>query len=426
MKLIITALALALAIGDASAQVIASNGSGNLNVSHAGGHAVDSFDRWRVSNPATQFDSKEIDASNVNLWDESTSGGASISRNANQASHSLTLGTASGDKATRQTKQRFVYQPGHGMLLLFTGVIGSGKANVESRIGYFDDSNGLFFEVKDGSMQFVRRTKTSGSAVDNETAISSWTDPLDGTGPSGVTVDWDKAQIFWLDFAWLGTGRVRYGIMIGGEYIEAGELEHANALDKVYISSPNLPIRYEIENTGTAASGTTLVQICTSVQNEGGYEPEGITWSQHTGNALVGTLSAGSLQPLVSIRRDSNHPHAIIEPHAFSVSSSGTGDYRVDVIIDGDLTGASWSDVSTRSVSEFDTSATLVTGGVRVMSMYVTGESGQGAQAAGQTLVQKMKIGTDIDGTAEVLTLAVYPISDSAITGGTLTWHEIR
>jgi hypothetical protein len=312
------------------------------------------------------------------------------------------------------------------MLLLFTGVIGSGKANVESRIGYFDDDNGVFFEVADGAMQFVRRTNVTGSAVDNATAIASWTDPLDGNGPSGETVDWDKAQIFWLDFAWLGVGRVRWGVMLDGQFIEAGQAEHANSLDKVWMSSPNLPVRYEIENTGTAASGTTLVQICTSVQNEGGYEPEGITWSQHTGDSLVGTLSAGSLQPIVSIRRDSNHPHAIIEPHAFSVASSGTGDYRIEVIIDGDLTGASFSDVSTRSVAEFDTSATLVTGGVRVMSMYVTGESGQGAQASGQNLVQKMKVGSDIDGTAEVVTLAIFPISDSAITGGSLAWHEVR
>jgi hypothetical protein len=391
------------------------------------GPGKDVFDRFRVSNPFTVFDSKEITRSNPNLWDESVSGGASITFNTNQASHSLTLGTASGDKATRQTLQRMIYEPGHGQLILMTGVIGSGKSNVESRIGLFDDDNGLFFENKNGTMQVVRRTKTSGSVVDNEIVYTDWYDSLDGKGPSKVVVDWDKAQIFWVDFAWLGTGLVRFGLVIDGDFVVAHKITNANVLDKVYISDPNLPIRYEIENTGTAASGTSLTQICASVQSEGGYDPEGITWSQHTGDSVVGTVSAGTLTPLLSLRVDPNDVGSTeLEPHAWSISSTGAGDYRVEVIVDGDLASASWSDVSTRSASEYDTSATTITGGIRIYSQYISGQSGQSAQAGGQQLVQKLKLGSLIDGTPERVTLAIFPITDTDVTGATMTWHELN
>jgi hypothetical protein len=36
----------------------------------------------------------------------------------------------------------------------------------------------------------------------------------------------------------------------------------------------NLPVRYEIENTGTAASAKTMKFICYSVDTEGGDEGE--------------------------------------------------------------------------------------------------------------------------------------------------------
>lgn len=82
------------------------------------GPGKDVFDRFRVSNPFTVFDSKEVSRSNPNLWDEVTVGGGSIAFNTNQASHTLSVGTASGDKATRQTLQRMIYEPGHGQLVL--------------------------------------------------------------------------------------------------------------------------------------------------------------------------------------------------------------------------------------------------------------------------------------------------------------------
>ena len=111
---------------------------------------------------------------------------------------------------------------------------------------------------------YKRQTYTSGSAVDTTVLQSSWnTDKLDGTGTSGVTLDTTKTNIFWIDFEWLGVGTVRYGVVVNGAFICCHKTHHANLLTLVYMSTPNLPIRWEIRTTGNAVD--QLTAICCTV-----------------------------------------------------------------------------------------------------------------------------------------------------------------
>jgi len=388
--------------------------------------AVDSFGRWRVAPPVTEFDSKEVGRASTRFWSEDTAGAGSIVYDADESSHALTVGTASGDRATRQTKQFFAYQPGKSRQVLATGVLGAGKAGVASRIGQFDDGDGLFFEVADGVLRFVRRTSVSGSAVDNVIARSTWADPLDGTGASGYTIDLDSAQIFFLQYQWLGVGRIQWGVSDNGRTIVAGTYKATNVLDTVYMRTATLPVRYEIENTGTVASGTTLTQICSTVVSEGGYAPRGVRQAAHTGNTTIGSITAGTLTPLLSVRLDSADIRSQIVPDGYQISTSGSGDYRVEVILGGTLTGASWSDVSADSIAEEDTSSTAITGGTRIAAEYVTGGSGSSVERTGDALSSDLTVAADYAGVSDVLTLAIYPISNTTVTGATLRWREVR
>jgi hypothetical protein len=130
---------------------------------------------------------------------------------------------------------------------------------------------------------------------------SEWNiDKCDGTGASGFNLDITKTQLAWIDFQWLGVGRVRCGFVHNGELITAHEYYHSNVLPTVYIANPNLPVRCEIRNTGTTTGGA-FDQICSTVMSEGGYVESGIDWSIYT--TARATPTPGQTRfPLVAIR----------------------------------------------------------------------------------------------------------------------------
>jgi len=111
-------------------------------------------------------------------------------------------------------------------------------------------------------MKVVIRSNVTGSPVDSEVAQSSWNgDKLDGNGLSGITLSPLNTQIMWFDMEWLGVGDVRMGFFIGGKQIIAHTFGNANAIPTVYMSTPNLPIRYEITNDGTGGA-VDMDHIC--------------------------------------------------------------------------------------------------------------------------------------------------------------------
>jgi hypothetical protein len=70
---------------------------------------------------------------------------------------------------------------------------------------------------------------------------SSWNgDKLDGTGPSGLTLDPTKAQILWMDFEWLGVGSVRCGFIINGVFYVCHTFNNANLITSVYMTTATL------------------------------------------------------------------------------------------------------------------------------------------------------------------------------------------
>src|SRR6056300_1581237 len=227
-----------------------------------GSTAYDAFGRLRVSNPLTIFDSKNVMSKN-NLFDESLTGSGTVTYSSNKSTVNLNVTTASGDKVIRQSKRVMSYQPGKSLLNLNTFVMNAQETGLEQRVGMFDANNGIFFEDTGTGYQIVRRTYTSGSAVDTAVGQASWNgDKLDGSGE--YTLDPTKASILFMDFEWLGMGAVRVGFVIDGKFITAHTFLNANNLDTTYMQTANLPIRYEIETTGTISGAAVLEQVCST------------------------------------------------------------------------------------------------------------------------------------------------------------------
>lgn len=389
-----------------------------------GGVTVDAFGRLRVSNPFTLFDSQNRYQKDPQ-FSESLTGSATASFVANESSVDMTTTTASGDKAIRQTFRVFPYQPGKSLEVFATFVMNAGKSGLRQRVGYFNADNGLFFELSETTKSFVLRTNTSGTPSDSRTVNQAdWNgDKLNGTGPSGLTLDITKAQILYMDFEWLGVGSVRCGFVIDGTPIICHTFNNANSLDKVYMTTAILPVRYEIENLTATASSSTLTQICSTVISEGGYQQKNaLSWARRT-TALTGVTT--TFVPLVSIRLKSTSLGAVVLPSIYSAIPIGsTLDYEVALIKNATLTGASFTSNSTNV--ELDVTASALTGGTIVDLTYTSGSNQGSGTATGSTEYNfDNQIGVSIGGTSDIYTLAARTISGTDDIIGSLSYFDL-
>ena len=306
------------------------------------GDQTDAFGRLRISQPYTLFDSQARYAKDT-AYSYQTSGSGLNSYNTNKSSVNLTVGSGVGTSVA-QTYRVFPYQPGKSLLTLQTFSMAAAQTNLNQKVGYFNPNNGVYFMQSGSTLSFTIRTYTSGSVVENTVTQSNWNgDKLDGTGKSGITLDVTKTQILFFDFEWLGVGTVRCGFIIGGVFINCHTFYNANTLTVVYMQTAILPLRYEINATGTVTGTPILQQICSTVISEGGYEQVSQTYTAKRDTAFSLTTS-GTFYPLVSIRLNSGYLGAVVIPAIVGfMPVSGTGTYEVALVKNATLTGATWA-----------------------------------------------------------------------------------
>lgn len=351
---------------------------GNLvGPSNPTGVAVDAFGRSRISTPFTLFDSSHRYGDNQKFATSNTVTGTH-NWNANTSSVDMAVDTTSTAKVYRESKKVFSYQPGKSLQILNTFVMNPAKAGLRQRVGYFDWENGFFLERSGAStIHFVKRSKVTGSVVDTPVLQSEWNiDKLDGTGPSLLTLNLDNPQIMFIDVEWLGVGSARMGFVINGQLIWCHSFHHANLNDSAkgaYMQTATLPVRYEIENTSSTASSSTLKQICSTVISEGGYELRGEpkTFGIEPGTQYqLGTQS--TYYPVLAFRLHTNRLNEIVVPKNISVVPINNGTYRYKLVYNPTITGAVWANTSSNSSLQYNTNATATfTGGTDLASGYL-------------------------------------------------------
>jgi hypothetical protein len=380
-----------------------------------GGTNVDAFGRLQVSEPYTLFDSQNRYAAD-NQFDVATTGTGSTTYLPNEATVKMEVTAGGVGTVVRQTYRSFPYQPGKGLLVLATFVMDSNQSlNLTQRVGYFNDSNGVFFQSVGGVYSFVLRSSVTGTPSDARTVNQDdWNgDKLDGTGDSGITLDASKAQILWMDFEWLGVGSVRCGFIINGQYIVCHTFNNANNITNVYMTTAILPVRYEIR-TATSAVAASMKSICSSVISEGGYEATSIEHVARRINATSGSTITTSFYPMVSIRLASTALGAVVVPSSLNFLPTTADNYELALIKNPTLTGPSWSAVSSDVNVESDISATAMTGGIIASSSFTTGKSGPTPLASVNSYNWDLQLGASLAGVSDIYTLAARVVT----TGG--------
>jgi hypothetical protein len=394
---------------------------------------LDAFGRLRVSQPHTLFDSQQrygLDRSFVS----NTASGGTVTFVPTQSSANLTVVNTSGSYAARETRYIFKYQPGKSQLSMMTFVMApQSSGNLRQQVGYYDRDNGYFLQLSD-QLYVCERSNVTGTVTHSNVAQSSWNgDKLNGTGPSAISLDITKSQIFFIDMEWLGVGTVRTGFVINGQYIVAHTFHHANIVPNAYITTACLPVRYEIQALSASAPATSnLTQVCSTVISEAGYT-EPLTLFSNL--VTFATLTVGtSWIPLISIRLDPSRLDsiAIMKQIELVLTTADT------------LQWALWSNVTTTSLTGevfsappnnggvvVDKSATAlnITGCWQVASGIVTNSTGGATSSSNLELNGYFaQLGRDsFSMTPDIFTLAVIRGTGSSTCSGfaLLSWQEL-
>ena len=392
--------------------------SNNATYVQFGGGTVDAFDRLRVSNPYTLFDSQSRYASD-SAFDSSTVGSGTVTFATNASTTNLNVTTASGDSVVRQTFRTFPYQPGKSFLILATFAMATGKTNQTQRVGYYNTNNGIYFEQAGTTLTIVLRTYTSGSVAETRISQANWNgDKLNGTGLSGITLDVTKTQIFYTDMEWLGVGIVQVGFILNGTYVCCHTFYNANSQTQVYMQTAILNVRYEIFNTGTVASSSTMQQICSTVISEGGYEQASqIYWARMTGTSgsLGNVPTTNIFVPLVTIRLNASHLGAVVLSAQYAVLPISSSNYEVAIIKNATLTSASYNTSTFQNV-DYDTSATAMTytaTNINEVSYVTSTSQAKSNIVTPQAYNWDLQLGVSLAGVSDTLTLAVRSIGAS-------------
>lgn len=328
------------------------NGGSIVNTAIADGANLDAFSRLRTSEAETLFDvhcaynNDSLKLEQINTGDGQAPAYSTVSR---LLTLQINAGAAGGESAV-QSFQYVPYQPGKSQFIAITGVLGAATAGAVKLFGYGDTNNGIFYEQNGTNGLLLRIRSNVTGVVQSEVALQAqWNiDPLNGAGPSGLTINPENSFILIIDLQYLGMGRVRCGFDIGGEIVYAHEFNHANLTATTYMASATLPIYAGITAAAGLAGPATAIFKCAQVASEGGFESgRGRTFSCE-GNVTAGS---GTRTHCLSIRPRTTF-NTIVNRINFILDSieilAGNNAVYWELVTGGAFTaGPVWSDVDT-------------------------------------------------------------------------------
>jgi hypothetical protein len=393
---------------------------------------LDAFSRLRISNPLTLFSSQFTYTLNPLLFEQITNGsGATIAHNTANRNALMTFSsTPTGGKAYMQTYEYLPYQPSKSQLTFVTFNMNGGVASTLKFAGLSDGTNGFEFQLNGTTKQFVIY---SGSSNGNQTIVqSSWNlDKLDGTGPSGLTLDVTKTQILIIDFQALYVGRVRMGFDIDGQIIYAHEFLHANQLIYPYIQTANLPVRCGMTCTGTVS--TTMNFICCAVVSEGGTEDANLFgYSFQQASATIGVLDTQfthliSIRPKTTFNGITNRMRiAYIDCEIFN---NGNQPVYWQLVVGQAITSPTWTDINTTYSGTEYGAGTISGSPTIVIDGGWASSSGGSKGVANSTVASRYPI--TLDSTGAVRSLGTLSIIAKSLSGtqnclASIKFREIR
>jgi hypothetical protein len=269
----------------------------------------------------------------------------------------LSVNDQSGSLAQRTSTIYYPYSPGEGTYTIFSlGSGDEGKTGVVRRWGLYDDYNGVYFQLSGSLFSVNVVSSTSGTEEITTIPRTSFNGTrLQDANVDPFVIDFSKINLFWIDFQWLGSGRVRFGVIEpNGARTIIHTIENANSKTGPYMQAGTLPLRFEIFNETATASTSEFKLICISVMKQS-FQNKYIG-SVYTNIAFQQSVSGSGYSHLLSARPKTQIGgrinRSIALPESMQVNVNGD---PVEIVLmqNTTLVGADFGD-SPNPISGFD------------------------------------------------------------------------
>lgn len=287
--------------------------------------------------------------------------------------------------ATIASKARLSYRPGQGAIVVFSAIFNSGVANNFQTIGIGNSQDGFFFGYNGTAFGLLHRR----ASVDTWTAQASWNgDPVNGTGPSGITLNPQTGNIYKIQFQWLGYGVIKFFVQnpTDGSWILVHTIQYPNANTIPTLRNPSLQLYASVYN---AAAGTAT-PVTLQTAGMGAFIEGQINAWLDSRFSVYGTKSlatgAGTTanSAIVSLLNNTTYQNVnnqvMIRVTELSLVATAitatTQQVLVSLFKNATVTGAAFTAVNANtSVASFDTAGTTISGGTLLCAFYVSGST---------------------------------------------------
>jgi len=407
----------------------------NIDISQVGlsGLLTDAAGRQNVALPIVLGDYKLTNDLQPDQIDTNVSGGA-IGFDA--ATNSALMQTSgNGHHAILQTRQWHPYFNGKAQIPEFTFIGLNQEVNVIKRVGYYSSGtvspfntglDGAFLESSDDIYLCIYRDGTPVLKVPQ----SQWNDPLNGTGASGITVDWTKFQVVFFDFLYLGGTGLRFFMVCEGRLILVHSYAHSNIVANTIMGTPQQPIRAEIRQSGAGLG--TFRFLCAQVSSSGeASQLVGQPRSINTGLSTITLTNSGTAYAVLGYRLKAGYFNiALFQEQIDVVSLAANQAMLWQVIINptaatGDIT-TGWAAIPSgaNSAAEYwvGTGAQTITPNTGICIAGGTVST----RTSGQSTISKLRrVGRSITGVGEAAYLVLTPLSNNHAIHATISFNEI-
>ncbi len=295
--------------------------------------------------------------------------------------------TTTASTARLQSKQHARYKSGLGGVIRMTAKFTAPVADTVQLVGLADET-GSSAAFKNGYMIGYIGTVFGLHRFQNDVlttvAIADWDDPLDGSGPSNMTLDQTKLGIFYIAFEYLGGG----GFSVWTESDTEAETfiahtePYSNLNTTPSVHNPNFFFTAFTDNAGTTSD---MVVSCGSY----GYFVQGLTSfielhqphntsSKREKTSVTTEVAIFTIRNKATYQSKTNFIDIVLESVTASIEAAAANNLgEVRLIRNTTLGGTpSYADINTaNSVVEIDTAGTTVTGGKDLFTALLAGKN---------------------------------------------------
>lgn len=402
----------------------------NVPIQFGDSSSLDAFGRPRSSAPNPRFDAQFSYDLQPLLFEQITQGGGTVTHDATNRVALMTFAGVTNGLAYMQSYKWTFYHPGNSHQEYVSFNFRGHHPNAVKFAGYGDlVNNGIHF-ISDGT-RLAWRILSDTQNGDQIAYQSQWNiDKLDGTGPSGYTLDITKTQITALDMQALYVGRVRVGFDIDGTTIYCHEFRHANRVSFPYIQSATLPVICGMSCIEEAT--TTMIFDCCTVRSEGA-----VTDEEGFGFSAEGTVTAasGARTHILSVRPNTTF-NGITNRTTFVLESiellvTGNNPVLWELCVGQAISGTTaFIDANAMySAFEYNTLGTISGNPAIVAHSGYAAATAASKEAISKNFINRYPITLDAAGAVRslgTLSVLVTGIGGTSATRVTSNWREIR